>query len=151
MPIGAIDNPHFEDFTNPKEAPAAKTHGLIGLIHKIRQASPNADFSNKLNTTLNMMVRGAKSEEFFSARTVFFLSANRKAKGGGEWLGSGIIIGRFWDKYALVHSSGSYLEVDIGDMRSANRLWGIIGRDGALQLHVPSTEFPIHYPVIPKH
>ena len=65
MPICTIGNPHFEDFTNPKEAPAAKTHGLIGLIHKIRQASPNADFSNKLNTTLHRRAGNTKSEEFF--------------------------------------------------------------------------------------
>ena len=56
MPICTIGNPHFEDFTNPKEAHAAKTHGLIGLIHKIRQASPNVDFSNELNTTLRRRV-----------------------------------------------------------------------------------------------
>ena len=65
MPIGTIDNPHFEDFTNPKDAAAAKTHGLIGLIRKIQQASLSADFINKLNTTLHMGVRDTKSEEFF--------------------------------------------------------------------------------------
>ena len=32
-------------------------------------------------------------------------------------------------------------------MRSANRLLGIIGRDGALQLHVPSAKFLIRYMV----
>ena len=49
------------------------------------------------------------------------------------------------NKYALVRFRGSYVEVDIDDMGSANRLLGIIGRDGALQLHVPSTKFPTHY------
>ena len=53
----------------------------------------------------------------------------------------------FWYKYALVHFRGSYLEVDIDYMSSANRLLGIIGRGGALQLHVPSTKSPIHYMV----
>ena len=74
MPIGAIGNPHFEDPTNPKDAPTSKTHGLIGVIRKIRQASPNADFSNKLNTTFHRMVRDAKSEEFFSARRSLLFS-----------------------------------------------------------------------------
>ena len=92
--IGEIGNPHFDDFANPKDAPTSKTQGLIGVIRKIRHASPNADFSNKLNTTLNRRVRGAKSEEFFLGETVFFLSANQKDEGGSKWLGPGIIIGR---------------------------------------------------------
>ena len=33
----------------------------------------------------------------------------------------------------------------MGDMRSENSLFGVIGRDGELRLHVPSTQFPIHY------
>ena len=39
-------------------------------------------------------------------------------------------------KYAPVHFTWTYLEVDIGDMRPANRLFEILGRDGTLQLHV---------------
>ena len=72
MPICTTDNPHFEDFTNPKDAPTSKNQWLIGVIRKIRHAPPNADFSNKLNTTLNRRVRGAKSEEFFFWEAVFF-------------------------------------------------------------------------------
>ena len=49
--------------------------------------------------------------------------------------------------YALVHFRGSYLEADIDDMRSENRLFGIIGRDGALQLNVAGTKFPMRYMV----
>ena len=68
------------------------------------------------------------------------LSANRKAIGGKEMVRAiGGIIGRFGNKYDLGRLRGSYLEVDIGDMRSENRLLGIIGRDGTLQLHVQST------------
>ena len=62
----------------------------------------------------------------------------------------GIIIGRFGDKYDLVRFRGSYLEADIDDMRSANSLFELIGRDGSLQLHVPSAKFPIRYPFGPK-
>ena len=58
-----------------------------------------------------------------------------------------IITGRFGGGYALVHFRGSYLEVDLGDMRSDNSLFGLIGRDGALRMHVPITKFPIHYMV----
>ena len=48
-------------------------------------------------------------------------------------------------KYALVRFRWSYLEVGIGDTRSANRLLELLGSDGTLQLHAPSSKFPINY------
>ena len=51
----------------------------------------------------------------------------------------------FWGKYELVRFRGSYFEVDLGDMRPANSVFGTIGRDGALTLHIPSTKSPVHY------
>ena len=71
IPIGATGNPHFEDFTNPKDSRAAKTHELIGAIRKIRQASLNADFSDKLNSKLHMGFRDTKSGEFFFTPSSF--------------------------------------------------------------------------------
>ena len=56
-----------------------------------------------------------------------------------------IIIGRLGSKYALRRLRWPYIEVDLDDMLSANMLFGIIGRDGALQLHLPSAKSPIHY------
>ena len=106
MPIGTVGDPHFGDFTNPMESPTTKIHQLIDAIRKIRQSSLNADFSNKLNTKLHRRFRETKSEGFFLCRAVFFLSANRKEK-GGERLCPGIIIGRFGRKYALCHFRGS--------------------------------------------
>ena len=53
----------------------------------------------------------------------------------------------FWGMYALVRLRGAYLEVDLEDMRSENRLLEVLGRYGALRLHLPSTKFPIHYSV----
>ena len=50
-----------------------------------------------------------------------------------------------WGGYALVLFRWAYLEVDIEDMRPANRLFELLGRDWALQLHVPSAKFPVHY------
>ena len=38
----------------------------------------------------------------------------------------------------------------MGDMRSPNSLFGLIGRGGAFRLHVPSTKLPIHYMVDSK-
>ena len=32
-------------------------------------------------------------------------------------------------------------------MRSGNRLLEVLGRDGALRLHLPSTDHPVHYSV----
>ena len=74
MPIGAVDNPHFGEFTNPKAAPKTKTHQLLGLIQKIRQSSLNADFSNKLNMALHRRVRETKMKNSFLRRTVCFVS-----------------------------------------------------------------------------
>ena len=48
-------------------------------------------------------------------------------------------------KYAIVHFRGAYLGVDLADMRSANRLLEVLGRDGEFRLHLSSTEPPIHY------
>ena len=37
--------------------------------------------------------------------------------------------------------------MDLDDIRFVNRLFEILGGDGALQLHLSSTKFPIHYMV----
>ena len=144
LPIWEIDNPFFEDFTNPAEAPATKTQWFLSVIRQIRQASLNADFSNKLNTALTRMVR-IKIRGILFSWNGFFISANRKEKGEKKWLGPGVIIGRFVGKYAMDRFMGSYLEVDLGDMRPTNSLFELIGRDGTLCLHVQSTKFPIRY------
>ena len=81
----------------------------------------------------------------FYAERFALLATNRKNKGDRTWAWPGVITGRFGNKYALVRRRGSYIEADLDDMRSANRSFGILGRDGALQLHLPSTKFPIHY------
>ena len=87
----------------------------------------------------------AKTEEYFSGVTVFFMAANRKNKIDSEWAGPVIIIiGRFGNKYAIVHFRWSYFEADLYDMRSANSLLDIVGCDGTLTLHAPHTKFPIH-------
>ena len=43
----------------------------------------------------------------------------------------------FGGNYALVFFRGPYLEVDLDDMRSGNRILGVIGFGGTLQLHLP--------------
>ena len=48
-------------------------------------------------------------------------------------------------EFALVHFRGSYLEVDLDDVRSKNRLLDVIGCAGAFRLHLPSTKSPIRY------
>ena len=70
---------------------------------------------------------------------------NRRNKVDKKWVRPGIIVGRFGDKYALVHFGWEYFEVDLADMRSENSLFGIIGCDGASKLHIPSAKCPIHY------
>ena len=71
--------------------------------------------------------------------------ANRKTEAEKKMVGPGIIIGRFGNKYASVRFTGSYFEVDLGDMRSTNSLFELIACSGTLRLHIPRTKSPIHY------
>ena len=131
---------------NSVEAPTAKTHNLISIISKIRQASPKADFERKLDAALIRSARNVKTEEYFlGGGAVFFMAANRKNKIDMKWIGPGIIIGRFGNKYELVHARWSYFEVDLEDMCSTSSLFDIVGFDGTLTLHVPRAKFPIRY------
>ena len=50
-------------------------------------------------------------------------------------------------RYDLVHFAGSYLEVDVGDTRSVNRILDVISGDGTLQLHLPIAQPPVRYSV----
>ena len=50
-----------------------------------------------------------------------------------------------WQQIRAGSFSGEYLEVDLDDMCTENRLLGVIGRDVAPKLHLPSTKCPIHY------
>ena len=95
MPIGAVYNPYFTDFTNTKETPTTETNHLLGIIRQIRQASPDADFDGKLNLGLNRRFRQIRSGGGFSGRVPFFLPANRHPTGDKRRLGPGISIGRF--------------------------------------------------------
>ena len=61
-----------------------------------------------------------------------------------RWHGAGVIIARYGNHYALVHFMGSYLEVALGDLKSTDKVLDVLGCDGALQLHVGSTKFPLH-------
>ena len=47
-------------------------------------------------------------------------------------MGPGVIIGWFGNKFGQVRLRRSYLEVDLDEMRSANRLLELIGRDGGV-------------------
>ena len=95
-----------------------------------------------MSPTLTWAVRNIKSEEFFLGQRVFFISSNRKAKGGKKRSGPGVIIGRFGGNYALVHFRGSYLEVNLGDMRSTNRLFHLIGCGWDIALACNEYEIP---------
>ena len=73
-----------------------------------------------------------------------FYSA-RKMKSDKRWLGPGIIIARYGNNYALAHFRGAYLEVALGDMRSAGKILEVLRCDGTLQLHLAKTKFPLRY------
>ena len=94
MPIGAVGNPHFRGFANPKEARAKKTHHLLGGIQKIRQASLSDDFGDKSSLYLHKRVRETKMVNSFMPSGLL-LATNRENKGDRKWTGPWIIIGRF--------------------------------------------------------
>ena len=56
-----------------------------------------------------------------------------------------------WGKYTSVRFTGPYFEVDLGDTRSENSLFGLIWSDGTLRLHIPVAKCPIHYMGVRKH
>ena len=144
LPIGTLGNPNFNDCVNPKTAPTAKSMSLLRTIFQIRRASLEADFSGKINVCPSTRLRSRKTEEFCLGQTVYFYT-ERKTKAEKRWQGPGIIIPRYGNQYALVHFRGTYLEVSMGDLKSTDRVLDVLGCDGALQLHVGSTKFPLHY------
>ena len=93
---------------------------------------------------LERRIRNIKADEFCLGRTVFFW-ADRKSKSDKRWQGPGIIIARYGNAYALVHFRGAYLEVSLGDLKSTDRILEVLGCDGALQLHLSNTKFPLRY------
>ena len=121
MPIGAAGNPHFGDFMNRKDAQTTKTRHSLVAIRQIRQASITADFNGKLNFPLNSRLRGSGNGGFSWAKR-FFPGIKSGNEGGKRRLRPWVIIGRFVGKFALVHFRASYLEVDLDDIRSTNRL-----------------------------
>ena len=80
LPIGAVDNPFFDDFMNHADAPVAKTQNLISMIHDIRHASLKADSQSKLNIALIRRARNTKNGEFFSGQTAYFIAEIAKTK-----------------------------------------------------------------------
>ena len=104
LPIGAVGNPHFWDFTNPKEAQTAETHHFLGVIRQIRQASPAAYFNGKLNLRLNRRSCRSGNGEFLPVpNCVFPWRQIGRRKGGNVGYDHGVIIGGFVNKSALVH------------------------------------------------
>ena len=86
MPITAVGSPHFEYSMKPKEAPAEKTHHLLGAVREIRQASLNADCSYKLNMALRKRVRATKMENPFCAiRFSFYRQTGQIRAAGNDW------------------------------------------------------------------
>ena len=85
MPIGAVGNPHFDDFMNSGEAPTAETHHLFGAIRQIRQAPLAADFSGELNLATGGRIRESEMKNSYYVKLRFpsDKSENKKAEGDG--------------------------------------------------------------------
>ena len=85
-----------------------------------------------------------ETEEFRLGQTVYFGRRIENQKGKRRQ-GPGIIIARYRDAYALVHFRGSYLGISLDDTKSAGKILEALGCDGALQLHLANTKFPLRY------
>ena len=70
------------------------------------------------------------------------LVTNRKPEGRKRRVATRDYHRQIGVKYDLFHFTGSYMEVDLDDVRSANRILAVIGRDGALQLHLHNATSP---------
>ena len=119
-------------------------------MRQVRQSSPAEDFNGKLNLRMGRrLLQLWNGGGGFLGRSAF-LSTNPKTKGGNRRMGPWIIIGGFGEIYALVHFRGSYLEVGLEDMRAPNRILYVVGRGGALQLHLPIAKFHLRHLVEPQ-
>ena len=95
----------FEDFTNPVDAPTAEAQNLTPMISEIPQASIKADPQKKQDTTLTRRLGNAKNGGIFDrAESYLFVCESKIKKKREKMVGPGIIIERFGNKYALVHS-----------------------------------------------
>ena len=82
----------------------------------------------------------------------FSRNLNRRRRGveRGEFLipnglGPGIVIGKFGRKGALIRFRGNSIDVDLNDLRSGNKIFSVIGCDGAQHLHSAKAKFRIRY------
>ena len=57
-------------------------------------------------------------------------------------MGRGVIIGRCGRKGDLIPPRCNSIEVDLGDLRPEDNIFGVVGCDRALRLHLTETEFP---------
>ena len=64
MPIGAVANPFCNDFTNPEDSPAPKTHQVLPKLREIQKAALEIDFNGRFIRTLNRRIQYMGIEEF---------------------------------------------------------------------------------------
>ena len=68
MPICAVSNPNFDDFTNPVAEHTDKTHHLSGAIRQVRKESLTSYFSGELNLAPNKRIRASEMKNSVYAR-----------------------------------------------------------------------------------
>ena len=78
MAIGSVDNPFFNDFTNPEDSPVAQTHQVLAKLRDIRKSSLEIDFNEKFNRTLNRLAQDMQIDEFFFGKLFTFIRKLKK-------------------------------------------------------------------------
>ena len=142
--IGAVGNPHFNDFICHKSPPhVAQSQDSIAGIRRLDQSSLQCCFEAQFTLTLNRRFGGLRNGGILSGETVCFLSTDMGDMADRKCLGPGIIVWRSGDKHALVHYMGNFLDVDAEHNRPTGKILGVLGFVGKLQLH-PQIQNP-HY------
>ena len=118
---------------------------FVREIQQIRQASLTAYFSGKLNLASGEWIRESKMGDSFYAKLCFPTDKSETKRRKTMVMARNNYWGFFGRWYDLVHFRGEYLEVDLEDMRPENRLLDVLGRSGALKLHLPCTKFTMRY------
>ena len=130
MPIPAVDNPHFCDFMNLEDS-ADTSHA------RETGRDPKRLLRNRFSWKVQYRLKSSGPRHdwrgILLTANCLLLSENCKNKEDVKWQRPGIIIGRFVRKGPLAYYRCNSIEVDLNDLRPADKIFDVVGGDGALR------------------
>ena len=145
MPIGAVGNPNFCDFTNRNDPPLAQTHRALAKLREIQKSLFRKRFDRGFNSPLNRRARCLEIGEFSIWQTVYFYRNYVTIKEDFKRHGPVVAIWRYGRKSDLPHRSGNTIDFDLNDPRHTGEIFDGLRRDGTLHLHLTGRKFAIRY------